>query len=168
MSSTRPLPLESVFIGRSFRLQPRAMSSPPMMPGAKRRRVSSSAETCQDLLPEPNSPPRPRSIRVQREFGTLQTLIDNRILQVQTVTLSRRRRLPAHGLHCFKALTIQRFTWREPDHPPTRFLRIQETLNADQRVCPAGSSLSRFGPMRRRRHARLGITDWTISTVPPG
>ena len=31
------------------------MSSPPMMPGAKRRRVSSSAETCQDLLPDPNS-----------------------------------------------------------------------------------------------------------------
>src|SRR5438477_9958399 len=96
------------------------------------------------------------------------SLIDNRILQVQTVILSRRRRLPAHGLHCFKALTIQRFTWRERDHPPTRFLRIQETLNADQRVCPAGSSLSRFRPMRRMRHARLGITDWTISTVPPG
>ena len=26
---------------------------PRMMPGAKRRRVSSSAETCQDLLPDP-------------------------------------------------------------------------------------------------------------------
>ena len=116
--------------------------------------------------PRYNPHARPRSIRVQRV--TLQTLIDNRILQVQTVILSRRRRLPAHGLHCFKALTIQRFTWRERDHPPTRFLRIQETLNADQRVCPAGSSLSRFRPMRRRRHARLGITDWTISTVPPG
>ena len=118
--------------------------------------------------PRYNPHARPRPICVQREFGTLQTLIDNRILQVQTVTLSRRRRLPAHGLHCLKALTIQRFTWRERDHPPTRFLRIQETLNADQRVCPAGSSLSRFRPMRRRRHARLGITDWTISTVPPG
>ncbi len=26
---------------------------PPMMPGAKNRRVSSSAETCQDSLPDP-------------------------------------------------------------------------------------------------------------------
>src|SRR5260370_8556826 len=45
------------FTGRSLRLQPRAMSSPPMMPGAKRRRVSSSAETCQDLLPDPQFSP---------------------------------------------------------------------------------------------------------------
>src|SRR5437879_1897358 len=30
---------------------------PPMMPGAKRRRVSSSAETCQDLLPDPQFSP---------------------------------------------------------------------------------------------------------------
>src|SRR5260370_2690745 len=45
------------FTGRSFRLQPRAMSSPPMMPGAKRRRVSSSAGTCQDLLHDPQFSP---------------------------------------------------------------------------------------------------------------
>src|SRR5437667_937768 len=45
--------------------------------------------------PRYNPHARPRPIRVQREFGTLQTLIDNRILQVQTVVLSRRRRLPA-------------------------------------------------------------------------
>jgi hypothetical protein len=40
--------------------------------------------------PRYNPHAQPRSIRVQRV--TLQTLIDNRILQVQTVVLSRRRR----------------------------------------------------------------------------
>src|SRR5207253_3444426 len=104
MSSTRPLPLEFVFTGRSFRLQPRAMSSPAHDSGSewsrrewsrweesdidgqtregeasgmkpnqavrhgqakrglkakkwerrvKRRGISSSAETCQNLLPDP-------------------------------------------------------------------------------------------------------------------
>jgi hypothetical protein len=41
-------------------------------------------------------------------------------------------------------------------------------VKADQRVCPAESSLSRFRRMRRRRHARFGITDSTISKVTTG
>jgi len=30
----------------------------------------------------------------------------------------------------FNALTIQRFTWREPDHSSAWFVRLQETLSA--------------------------------------
>jgi hypothetical protein len=90
---------------------------------------------------------RPRSTRLQSEFETLRTLID------RSPTRPPEDAAPCAMLRCLLGLTLQRFTWRQPDIcRSVCFILIRMTYQARAQLWRA-ASLSSASTIQRFNEA---------------